>query len=168
MINSEIYVCAPEVFMMFSENFDYQNLRHDFIGGVLSEEELGNKIFFHECRKYYAQCVQNLRCFDAVSRDVLGRWTYPFSPDTGIFSRALGGTTYQLKRGNQYLASNMRIAVNVKIQGSVCIGPETMILDDCSILESIIGKNCFIDKGSTIRGSYLHDEIGRASCRERV
>jgi translation initiation factor eIF-2B subunit epsilon len=34
--------------MLFSDNFDYQNLRKDFVGGTLSEEELGNKIHVYE------------------------------------------------------------------------------------------------------------------------
>lgn len=46
-----IYVCAPEVLMLFSDNFDYQNIRKDFVSGVLSEEELGNKLYVHEIKK---------------------------------------------------------------------------------------------------------------------
>jgi translation initiation factor eIF-2B subunit epsilon len=46
-----IYICAPEVLMLFSDNFDYQNVRRDFVTGVLSEEELGNKLYVHEITK---------------------------------------------------------------------------------------------------------------------
>lgn len=80
-----IYVCAPEVLMLFSDNFDYQNVRRDFVAGVLSEEELGNKMFVHEITKEYAARVQTLRSYDAISRDVLQRWTYPLVPDTNLF-----------------------------------------------------------------------------------
>jgi hypothetical protein len=33
--------------MMFSDNFDYQTLKRDFVVGTLSEEELGKKIYLH-------------------------------------------------------------------------------------------------------------------------
>jgi len=33
--------------MLFSDNFDYQHLKRDFVSGVLSEEELGNKVHLH-------------------------------------------------------------------------------------------------------------------------
>lgn len=82
---SGIYICSPEVLMLFSDNFDYQNIRRDFVIGVLSEEELGNKLYVHEITKEYAARVHTLRSYDAISRDVLQRWTYPLVPDTNIF-----------------------------------------------------------------------------------
>ena len=48
-----------------------QNVEHDFVLGVLSEEELGQQIHIHELYREYAACVQTLRAFDAVSRDIL-------------------------------------------------------------------------------------------------
>jgi translation initiation factor eIF-2B subunit epsilon len=49
--------------------FPLQNVRREFITGVLSEEELGNKIFVHELeRNEYTERVANLRAYDAVSR----------------------------------------------------------------------------------------------------
>ena len=85
LIETGIYICAPEVLMLFSDNFDYQNIRRDFVSGVLSEEELGNKLFVHEVSKEYVARVHSLRSYDAVSRDILARWTYPLVPDTNLF-----------------------------------------------------------------------------------
>ena len=48
-----------------------QNVHRDFVLGVLSEEELGQQIHIHELHREYAACVQTLRAFDAVSRDIL-------------------------------------------------------------------------------------------------
>lgn len=48
LLDTNITICAPEVLMLFSDNFDYQNLRKDFVTGVLSEEELGNKLYVYE------------------------------------------------------------------------------------------------------------------------
>lgn len=45
-----------------------QNVRREFVTGVLSEEELGNKIFVHHLRDGYATRVSNLRAYDAVRR----------------------------------------------------------------------------------------------------
>lgn len=33
-----IDICAPEVLMLFTDNFDYQHLRRDFVKGLLSDE----------------------------------------------------------------------------------------------------------------------------------
>lgn len=54
LADTGIYICAPDVLLLFSDNFDYQHIQRDFVRGVLSEEELGNKIFLHELRNEYA------------------------------------------------------------------------------------------------------------------
>jgi hypothetical protein len=46
-MDTNISICSPEVLMMFSDNFDYQTLKRDFVVGTLSEEELGKKIYLH-------------------------------------------------------------------------------------------------------------------------
>jgi hypothetical protein len=33
LMDSQISICAPEVLMLFSDNFDYQNVKHDFVTG---------------------------------------------------------------------------------------------------------------------------------------
>lgn len=43
--------------------------------------------------------MHNLRSYDAVSRDVLARWVYPFCPDTNLSSE----TEYQFRRGHVYM-----------------------------------------------------------------
>jgi NDP-sugar pyrophosphorylase family protein len=83
LVDTGVAVCAPEVLMLFTDNFDYQSLRRDLVPGVLSEEELGNKLFAHVLPPAaYAERVQSLRAYDAVARDVLRRWAFPFAPDT--------------------------------------------------------------------------------------
>ncbi|EFJ50987.1 hypothetical protein VOLCADRAFT_57555, partial [Volvox carteri f. nagariensis] len=90
LLDTNIAICAPEVLLLFSDNFDYQNIKRDFVSGVLSEEELGNKLHVYELRHHeYGARVHNLRSYDAVSRDLLQCWAFPFVPDTNVFT--LGG-----------------------------------------------------------------------------
>lgn len=63
-----IFICAPDVLVLFSDNFDYQNVHRDFISGILSEEELGYKICIHEAEKAYACRIRNWRTYDTVCR----------------------------------------------------------------------------------------------------
>jgi NDP-sugar pyrophosphorylase family protein len=93
LIETGVYLCAPEVLMLFSDNFDYQNVKRDFVSGVLSEEELGNKLYIHEVRKDYLARVHSLRSYDAISRDIMARWTYPLVPDTNLFESKSRSTT---------------------------------------------------------------------------
>lgn len=85
-----IYICAPEVLVLFSDNFDFQHIQRDFIRGVLSEEELGNKLFVHMLQNEYAAHVANMRAYAAISRDILNRWAYPLCPDSNLLPSAAG------------------------------------------------------------------------------
>eukprot|EP00967_Tisochrysis_lutea_P018077 scaffold20493_cov19-Tisochrysis_lutea.AAC.1 len=72
--------------------------------GVLSEEELGNKLYVAELgRQEYAAHVSNLRAYDAISRDIIQRWAFPLVPDTNLLWRggAWGPTTFRYARGNR-------------------------------------------------------------------
>ena len=81
-----------------------QDVRQDFIPGVLSEEELGNKLYVHILEHEYAARVQNFRSYDAVSSDILQRWVFPFVPDTNLLpcQTSAGSPTYTLYRQNIY------------------------------------------------------------------
>ena len=60
-----------------------QNVRRDFVAGVLSEEELGQTLHCHLLAREYAACASTLRAYDAISRDVLqvlDSWGRPQGP----------------------------------------------------------------------------------------
>lgn len=125
---TQIYICAPEVLMLFSDNFDYQNINRDFLIGVLSEEELGNKIYVYETPGEYAVRVQSLRSYDSVSRDLMQRWVYPFAPDTKVLSgNEQDPTWYRFGRGNQYIETSVRKGAFSDVGHDVCIGNNTVI-----------------------------------------
>ena len=45
LMDCHVDICAPEFLMLFTDNFDYQHIRRDFIVGTLNERELGNTIY---------------------------------------------------------------------------------------------------------------------------
>jgi len=83
---------------------DTQDLRQHFIPGVLSEEELGNKLYLHTLTHEYAAKVGNARAYDAVSRDLVQRWCFPFVPDTNLLplQGQHGQPSYRYHRDNVY------------------------------------------------------------------
>lgn len=80
-----------------------QNIQQDFISGVLSEEELGNKLYVHELQRGFACRVHNMRSYDAISRAVLQRWTFPFVLDTNLLQLHGKPSNYSYQRQNIYL-----------------------------------------------------------------
>jgi translation initiation factor eIF-2B subunit epsilon len=63
--------------MLLTDNFDYQDLRTDFICGVLGSEILGHRINTHVVQGAYAARVKDLWTYDSISKDVIHRWTFP-------------------------------------------------------------------------------------------
>ena len=81
-----------------------QDLRQHFIPGVLSEEELGNKLYVHVLTQEYVARVNNPRAYDAISRDIMQRWCFPFVPDCNLLplQGSQGPSSYSYQRHHRY------------------------------------------------------------------
>lgn len=175
LIDTGIYICAPDVLMLFSDNFDYQNVRKDFVTGVLSEEELGNKLYVHEVKNAYATRIRSFRSYAAVSKDILSRWTYPMVPDSNLFKipfRADDGigilaqdrwgppeSQFRYSKGQIYIDDCVSISRDANLQYNLCVGNGSIIGPDVMIRNSVIGRNCRFAAGSVIVGSYIGDNV---------
>ena len=51
-----VYVCAPDILMLLSDNFDYQSVASDLVPGILSEQELGSTLHIHELARVRVGC----------------------------------------------------------------------------------------------------------------
>jgi translation initiation factor eIF-2B subunit epsilon len=78
LLDCHIDICAPTVLQLFHAEFDYRDLRADFIRGVLNVSELvelQNAIHIHVTSdNEYAVRVRDLPTYASVSVDVLHRW----------------------------------------------------------------------------------------------
>jgi translation initiation factor eIF-2B subunit epsilon len=83
---------------LFSENFDYQSLRGDFVPGILTSDLLDSKIFMHVCgsssgaaagpsvqKNGYGARASSTRAYDAITRDVLAGAAHPLVPSSNIW-----------------------------------------------------------------------------------
>uniref|UniRef100_A0A383VLX2 Translation initiation factor eIF2B subunit epsilon n=1 Tax=Tetradesmus obliquus TaxID=3088 RepID=A0A383VLX2_TETOB len=161
LIDTNISICSPEVLLMFSDNFDYQSLKRDFVAGTLSEEELGKKIHCHILQGEYAARVHNLRSYDAVSRDLLARWAFPFVPDTNVFYKAgpWGPSSYRYARGHKYLEAVTGCSRSAQLGRLLAVGAGAAIGDGCIVSQSVLGRGVSIGKNCRITGCYLQDGV---------
>src|SRR6266849_8508218 len=89
-----------QVLSLFQDNFDYGDIRRDFVHGVLTSDLLMKNIYCFIAKEGYAARVQDTRSYDAIrfvlttflqpischlcrtfSKDILSRWTFPLVPD---------------------------------------------------------------------------------------
>ncbi len=156
LIDCGIDICTPDVLALWSESFDYEVPRRHFLHGVLKDYELNGKTLHTEIiHDHYAARVNNLRSYEAVSKDVLGRWTYPVVPDSNL----VHGQSYKLSRGGLCKEDGVILARSCKVGKKTVLGRNSSIGDGSTVSNSIIGQGCSIGKNVTIKNAYLWDHV---------
>ena len=162
----QIDICTLEVPALFTENFDYQDIRKDFVRGVLESDLLGKTIYCKILKGEYAVRVKNTFMYNSVSKDVLRRWAYPLVPESKMLSAddcVLVGTNLykerkvQISRSAPFYHPLSYIFRSTILKGHNLIGANSVIAEKAHIKNSVIGKNCRIGSGAVIVDSYIWD-----------
>lgn len=155
LIDCHIDICALDVLAQWSDNFDFQSLRKSFLRGVLKDyETYGKTIHVYVVADQYAARVKSLRAYDAVSKDVCGRWAYPLCPDSNL----VPGQSYRFGRGKVYQENDVLLGRTAVVKRSV-VGRGTSVGDGSTINGSTVGRRCKIGNNVTIEGAYIWDNV---------
>ncbi|KAK0648813.1 nucleotide-diphospho-sugar transferase [Cercophora newfieldiana] len=154
LIDCGIDICTPEVLALWSESFDYELPRRNFLHGVLKDHELNGKMIYTEILdRGYAARVSSLPMYNCISKDILERWTFPFVPDNNL---AHGQTFKRIREGSCF-EDNVPIPRGATVTKSV-IGRNSKVEEGVKISRSIIGRRCKIGKNVKIEDSYIWDD----------
>ncbi|GAB1317242.1 translation initiation factor eIF-2B epsilon subunit, GEF [Madurella fahalii] len=154
LVDCGIDICTPDVLALWSESFDYELPRKNFLHGVLKDWELNGKMIYAEILDDgYAARASNLQMYDCISKDVLERWTLPFVPDSNL----LHGQTYRRVRGGSYVEDHVLVERGSKVTQSA-VGKGTTIKAGSSVSGSVIGRRCKIGRNVRIVDSYIWDD----------
>lgn len=161
LVDCGIDVCSPDLLARFSDNFDYGDIRREFVANSVAEEEEGlqNIIYGHVVPDGYSSRVTDPFSYAQTSRDLLKRWCYPVVPENH-FEREL----YQMQRHYLYLESNARVARSAVVQGPGMIGACT-IGEHCKVTGCVVGNYCVIGANALLEEAYLWSavEIGEGA-----
>lgn len=154
LIDPGIDICTPEVLALWSESFDYELPRKNFLHGVLKDFELNGKFIYTEVvEQGYAARANNLQMYDSITRDVLGRWTFPLVPDSNLVS----GSSYVTQKDGVCKERDVVFDTDTEISKSV-FGSKTTVGSGTRISNSVVGRRCFIGQDVTIEDSYIWDD----------
>ncbi|CAO3623356.1 unnamed protein product [Cunninghamella echinulata] len=153
LVDPRVDICSIEVPALFTENFDWQRLRRDFVHGILTSDILGKTIYTHPVSEAYIAHIQNERMYNTVSMHVLNRWAFPIVPETNLKA----GDDYEFIQGNIYKSRNVILSRSSIVDENVQIGAGTTIGENSRVAQSIIGRNCRIGDNVTLVGVYLWD-----------
>lgn len=157
LLDCSIDICALEVPSLFQDNFDYGDIRRDFVHGVLTSDLLMKNIYCYVAKEGYAARVQDTRSYDAISKDILSRWTFPLVPDDNY----PGGDAYDHLRGNKYIPKDNSVVLSrtCKIGNNTLIGPSTHVGDDAQVVASTLGARCSVGPDTVLRNAYVFDDV---------
>ncbi|GFV67954.1 translation initiation factor eIF-2B subunit epsilon [Trichonephila clavipes] len=117
-------------------------------------------MYIHISDKGYGANISNLVMYDAVSQDIMSRWTFPFVPELFEYHQHLGsGNKYISAANNVYKADNVEVGRNCRFSKNVIVGQGTKIGENAIIRDSVIGKNCTIGKNVRLVQCHLWDGV---------
>lgn len=155
LIDPGIDICTPDVLALWSESFDYELPRRNFLYGVLKDFELNGKFIYTDIvENGYAARASNLQMYDSITRDVLARWTYPLVPDSNLVS----GQSYVLQKRGVCREKGVTFESDTDVSRSI-LGSRTSIGSGTRIHNSVVGRRCFIGRNVTITDSYIWDDV---------
>ncbi|UZJ56335.1 hypothetical protein CBS101457_005655 [Exobasidium rhododendri] len=152
LVEAGVDVCSIDVPPLFSENFDYQSLSLDFIPGILTSDLLDSKFFLQIYQKGYAGRARDTATYDAISKSILRRWTFPITPANSAWI----GEDYSERKGWKYIGDG------VKSDRTSTIGTGTMLGSDCSLAaytevrSSVLGKGVKVAMSSQLVDCHVH------------
>ncbi|KAL7535373.1 hypothetical protein ACHAXR_011126 [Thalassiosira sp. AJA248-18] len=184
-----IDICSPDVLARFSDEFDYRELRSQFVANCVAEEEVGlqSRIFGYMMKRgEYAGRMGDMRRYHRVSLDLLRRWCYPLVPDNyGHHENSMGCVdechvaSYVCERHLVYRdvggggnksnglrrsggsGSNKRSHVgrSTQLMGPLLLGPNNSIGERCLLQRSVLGANCTVRDSCSIVDSHLWGNV---------
>ena len=151
-MDCNIFVCSPEMLDRFNDEFDYEEIRQDFlkclIDDMLNDQLYDNKVHAYILTDQYAARIHDLRAYNAVTHDILRRWVYPIVPDGNFPSEC----HYQYFRGGVYREGNVHVGQGANLGSDTVLGEGTEIGEGSSISSSVIGRNVKLGKIVLLKG----------------
>lgn len=182
LVDCGVDVCSVDVPPLFTENFDYQELRRDFVPGILTSEILTAKIFLHIASASplgtaapesvlqrppvpwdprigrgwgYHMRVRDTKSYDVVAKDIVGKWVAPLGPGGYLPAQAGTGLAFTAYPASRYQAPGVHLNLSSEIGRATVLGARARVGKHTFISHSILGDDTHVGDGCRITHSYL-------------
>ncbi|RMD41307.1 hypothetical protein DV735_g3835, partial [Chaetothyriales sp. CBS 134920] len=151
LIDCRVDICTPDVLSLWSDNFDNQSPRKDFVFGVLKDFELNGKtIHVHILESHYAARSEDLWSYAKISQDLVAGSIPSFQ--TGSSLSAAG-------RKSRIRGERVKISRPVEIDDKTILGADSSVGERSRIERSVVGQRCHIGQAAAISSSYIWDDV---------
>ena len=155
LVDCRIDICTPAVLNLWSDNFDNQSPRKDFLFGVLKDWELNGKtIHTYIVEDYYAARVADFPSYASISRDLILGQVSVFAVENNLF----GNTQYRRSENNVVVNGEILGSRPTKLESTI-VGQGVTIGRGSEIRNSVIGDRCVVGKNAKIENAYIWDDV---------
>lgn len=165
LIDCRIDICAPAALHIWSENFDNQKPRTDFLSRTLKDSLNDKTIHTFIVEGYYADRVSDPAAYARITADLRGGVASSLRITNNI-----GGTNFRRQRNNVSKEADVIIQKSAIVDVNSIIGESTTVGAGAQIRKSVLGRRCNIGKTACVRSAYIWDDvtIGSATRIERA
>ena len=156
LVDCRIDICTPDVLSLWSDNFDNQTPRKDFLFGVLKDYELNGKtVHTYIVQSHYAARIADFPAYVRLSEDLTTGSVRSLKMENNVFP------DMHYNKTRHGAAFNQRVIKSrpVEVDSDTIIGTGTSIGRGACIKASVIGQRCHIGKSTTIESSYVWDDV---------
>jgi translation initiation factor eIF-2B subunit epsilon len=156
LIDCRIDICTEGVLSSWSDNFDHQSPRKDFLKDLLKNYDTNQKtVHTYIIEHHYAARLGNLPSYDKISQDIMSRKAFPLCPDNNLFC----DQSYTRSKKSVYKEDSVIAARSSVLESGTVIGRDTSIGAGGIIRNSVIGRRCRIGQNVDITDAYVWDDV---------
>lgn len=155
LIDCRIDICTPDMLSLWSENFDHQRPRKDFLYGVLKDYELNGKtLHTYIIEGYYANRVEDLSAYAAISHDLQHGMASSL-----VLTNNVAGTRFRRLRKDIVKEEDVIIQRPTRLGQGTVVGEGSSIGASTTITKTIVGRRCQIGRRTKISSAFVWDDV---------
>ena len=157
LVDCGVDVCSLEVLFRYSENFDYQSIRGDFLPAETGNAELGQRAYAHVLKAGEGRAgrIYDPRTLDAYARDIIQGWFAPFLlPEAGPAQIDRSCVVTEPAYVGQGVVFEASVVINQSTLAAGCI-----VRQGARVRGSHLGENCVIEAGASIDRAFLGADV---------
>lgn len=156
LIDCRIDICTPDVLSLWSDNFDNQSPRKDFLFGVLKDWELNGKtIHTYIVQDDYASRAADFWAYNCISQDLKRGIIDSIAVENNLF----GNSQYVRSPAGYTKAHSVITKRPIQLDAGSIVGADTSLASGVTLRNSIVGQRCHVGKNTNLDAAYIWDDV---------
>ncbi|KAK5937548.1 translation initiation factor eIF-2B epsilon subunit, GEF [Knufia obscura] len=155
LIDCRIDICTPDVLSLWSDNFDNNHPRKEFLFGVLKDYELNGKtIHTYLVDGYYANRAESPTAYATITYDLQHGVASSLALTNNV-----SGTRFKRLRNDISQEDGVIIQRPARLAHGTIVGEGSSIGAGTNLRRTVMGRRCQIGKKTKINSAFIWDDV---------